>query len=79
MKSTSPKIEFKKDSVKPLILRKFDRLLVSGPCEISIDAIKTDVSLDYIIQVTLSMPNTTETIKLGFGSKYSNDKKETIN
>lgn len=65
------KVEMKKfdrDSVQTLKFKKGDRILIDGPVEFQIDEFKTDSSLDYVVQVTLSMPRSNTVLKLGPGS-----------
>lgn len=57
-------IDFKKDSVMPMHLKKSDRLLISGPCEILITDFKTSSSLDHVVEISISQPRENKVIKL---------------
>lgn len=60
----NPKIEFKKDSVVTYQVKQMDRVIVSGPVEIEFSTIRVSGSLDYQLQVTLSMQSGTQVIKI---------------
>lgn len=63
------RINIKKDSIQTFNMKKQDRLLIDGPCEIEITEISISGSLDYQIKTILSTPYGTKTIKLGPGTK----------
>ena len=63
------KIEIKKDSIKPLNLKKGDRIIISGPVEIELTDVRISGSLDYEVKLLLSTALETKSIKLGPGTK----------
>ena len=57
-------IEFKKDSVLPMHLKKSDRIIISGPCEILITDFKTSGSFDNVVEISISQPKENKVIKI---------------
>lgn len=57
-------IEFKKDSVQPMHLKKSDRIIISGPCEILITDFKVSGSMDNIVEISISQPRENKVIKI---------------
>jgi hypothetical protein len=58
------KIEVNKEVTQPMNLKKRDRLIISGPCEIEIYDVTISPSLDYEIRAIMSMPRSNQFIKL---------------
>jgi hypothetical protein len=58
------KIEFNRDVTQPIVIKKRDRLIISGPCEIDFYEVTSTSSLDFEIKATLSMPRENQVVKL---------------
>lgn len=58
------RIEFPKDSIVTYQIKQMDRILVGGPCEIEFSTIRVSGSLDYQVQIVLSMPSGTQVVKI---------------
>jgi len=72
------RIEFKRDSIQTINLKKGDRIIISGPMELELTDIRVSGSLDYEVKFLLSSPIETKSIKLGPGSKNT-DKSGELN
>ncbi len=57
-------IEFKKENCQVVEIKKQDRLLISGPCEIIFSEFQVDPSLDYKVKIILSMPRDNKMVKI---------------
>jgi hypothetical protein len=57
-------IEFRKDTCQVVMVKKQDRLIISGPCEIIFTDMTVDASLDYETRIILSMPRSNKMIKI---------------
>ena len=58
------KIDVKKDSVSPIVVKKNDRLLISGPCELEFYEVKEGRGLDFEVHLVLSMARDQRFVKI---------------
>jgi hypothetical protein len=74
-----PEIKFNKESCLTSCLKKGDRMLFDGPVEILIDELTVSGSLDYQVKLVISMPKSTNTIKLGPSYRGTDESKTKLN
>lgn len=58
------KIHFNRDSFQTFQMKKGDKILVNGHCEIQFEDIQVSGSLDYQVKVLSCSPNTTKVVKI---------------